>query len=90
MGRKKKKEQLYYPNGEKKSKGIPFLKWLFVITWTPIIILTIVQLFVGDNTPLLAVFKTLGTDGVLIYMAANFVSSCYIGWRCMLAWTNSV
>lgn len=90
MGRKKK-EQLYYPNGEKKPRNIPFLNWLFFLTCAPLFIMPIILIIKGEGMePLLVLLSAVlpHTIFVLIYLFAFFVSSTYVMNRLYMNWAN--
>lgn len=88
MGKKKKKEQLYYPNGEKKPRNIPFLNWLFFFTWAPLFIMPIVQFIVGNHEPTLTILRAINVKVAIIYLIALFGSGFYVGNRLTSEWLN--
>lgn len=85
---KKKKEQSYYPNGEKKPRNIPFLNWLFFITWVPLFIMPIVQMIMGSCEPTLLILRAVNDNVLIIYIIATFISGIYVGNRLTSEWLN--
>ena len=88
MSKKKKSEQLYYPNGEKKPRNIPFLNWLFIITWAPLFIMPIIQMFMGSCEPTLAILRAVSPKVVIIYTIAVNISGFYVINRVASEWLN--